>query len=40
MENLRFTALKTTLHRKVLKVEPPKAKISEYYAEMTFNKKL
>jgi glutamine synthetase len=40
MENIRFTALEITLHRKVLKVESPKAKISDYYAEMTFNKKV
>ncbi len=40
MENIRFKALETTLHRKVLKVESPKAKISDYYAEMTFNKKV
>ncbi len=39
MSNLRFKALETTLNRKAKKVTPPAMKLSEYYGNLTFNKR-
>ncbi len=39
MSNLRFKALETTLNRKAKKVTPPAEKLSEYYGNLTFNKR-
>ncbi len=40
MESIRFKALETTWHRKPVNVVLPKGKASDYYGEMTFNKKI
>ena len=40
MESIRFKALETTWHRKPVNVILPKGKASDYYGEMTFNKKV
>ena len=39
MESIRFKALETAWHRKPVNVVLPKVKASDYYGEMTFNKK-
>ncbi len=39
MESIRFKALETTWLRKAVNVVLPKGKASDYYGEMTFNKK-
>lgn len=39
MNNLRFKALETTLARKAIKVTPPSEKLSNYYGNLTFNKR-
>lgn len=39
MNNLRFKALETTLARKAKKITPPAEKLSDYYGNLTFNKR-
>ncbi len=39
MNNLRFKALETTITRKAKKITPPTEKLSEYYGNLTFNKR-
>ena len=39
MNNLRFKALESTLSRKVIKIISPTEKLSEYYGDLTFNKR-
>ncbi len=39
MESIRFKALETAWHRKPVNVVLPNGKASDYYGEMTFNKK-
>ncbi len=39
MENFRYQALNITLSRKNKPIDPPKERVSEFYGEMTFNKK-
>ena len=39
MNNLRFKALEATITRKAKKITPPAEKLSEYYGNLTFNKR-
>lgn len=39
MENFRFDALKITLSRKSVKVDPPSDRVSDFFGEMTFGRK-